>query len=249
MKVSSSPPAGFPAPADADTAGAKAFASVLRDRIDRLHDLDGAGLREEWRRLCRSEPPRLSPDLLRRAIAYRLQELELGGLPKWARQSLALAVVNSGAADTAREPDPKPSAPSLLKPGARLVREWHGRTHVVTVLGDDAFEFEARRHRSLTQIACEITGAHWSGPRFFGLVKRKAETEPKPPASSTAPVHVERALRSSDGRQGQSVDEVRRQAVGAGEPEARCDEAADAPSAGAAKAWRLTQRRKEGVDG
>ena len=59
-----------------------------------------------------------------------------------------------------------------LKPGARLVREWHGRTYVVAVL-DRAFEFNGRRFGSLTQIACEITGAHWSGPRFFGLMKRR----------------------------------------------------------------------------
>jgi Protein of unknown function (DUF2924) len=59
-----------------------------------------------------------------------------------------------------------------LKPGARLVREWRGRTHTVMAL-DDGFEFEGRLYRSLTQIAREITGAHWSGPRFFGLKDRK----------------------------------------------------------------------------
>ena len=147
---------------------------ALRARLDRLRDLDGAALREEWRRLVRSEPPRISRDLMMRAIAYRLQELEFGGLPKWARQSLA----------GARRPGPVPpmqaggadaetGSAAPLKPGARLVREWHGRTHTVAVL-DDAFEFEGRRYRSLTQIAREITGAHWSGPRFFGLTKRRA---------------------------------------------------------------------------
>jgi len=52
-------------------------------------------LRKEWRRLCRSEPPRISRDLLMRAVAYRLQELEFGGLPKWARQSLKSSPVGS----------------------------------------------------------------------------------------------------------------------------------------------------------
>ena len=60
--------------------------------------------------------------------------------------------------------------PSLgLKPGARLVREWRGRTHTVTVT-EDGFEYAGTSYPSLTKIAKKITGAHWSGPRFFGLV-------------------------------------------------------------------------------
>ena len=110
-----------------------------------------------------------------RALAYRLQELEFGGLPKWARQSLAGSAAAADPAAAGGASTPKPALPRL-KPGARLVREWHGRTHAVIVL-DDAFEFEGRRYRSLTQIAREITGAHWSGPRFFGLVKRKMGAE------------------------------------------------------------------------
>ena len=63
-------------------------------------------------------------------------------------------------------PDPGPS----IKPGARLVREWHGRTHTVTVT-EDGFEYAGTNYPSLTKIAKKITGAHWSGPRFFGLVR------------------------------------------------------------------------------
>ena len=142
-------------------------ATSLRMRLDRLQDLDGAALRDEWRRLCRSEPPRISRDLLMRSIAHRLQELKFGGLPKWATQSLAGATVGA-------EPGVKaPRASELrLKPGARLVREWRGRTHTVVVL-KEGFEFEGRPYRSMTQVAREITGAHWSGPRFFGVADRK----------------------------------------------------------------------------
>jgi len=62
--------------------------------------------------------------------------------------------------------------PSIaLKTGATLVREWRGHTHTVLVC-EDGFEHEGRRYRSLTVIAEQITGAHWSGPRFFGLSKR-----------------------------------------------------------------------------
>ncbi len=55
-----------------------------------------------------------------------------------------------------------------LKPGAKLTREWRGETHTVIVL-EDGFEWRGRKWRSLSSIAREITGAHWSGPRFFGL--------------------------------------------------------------------------------
>jgi hypothetical protein len=61
------------------------------------------------------------------------------------------------------------ATPSLsLKPGARLVREWRGRTHTITVT-EDGFEYAGTSYPSLTKIANKITGGHWSGPRFFGL--------------------------------------------------------------------------------
>jgi hypothetical protein len=63
---------------------------------------------------------------------------------------------------------------TLLKPGARLVREWRGRTHTVTVT-EDGFEYAGASYPSLTKIAKKITGAHWSGPRFFGLLAAGAE--------------------------------------------------------------------------
>ena len=63
--------------------------------------------------------------------------------------------------------------PVELRPGTQLVREWHGRTHHVLML-EDGLMFEDRRYASLSQIAREITGAHWSGPRFFGLTSRRA---------------------------------------------------------------------------
>jgi Protein of unknown function (DUF2924) len=163
-------PGGRPVPIDTDPTSSPSMPVPVRARLDRLQDLDGAALREEWRRLCRSEPPRISRDLLMRAIAYRLQELEFGGLPKWARQNLAGSAIGSDPG----EATPKPPRPRV-KPGARLVREWRGRTHTVTVLYG-GFEFEGRPYRSLTHIAVEITGAHWSGPRFFGLTDRKRTT-------------------------------------------------------------------------
>jgi Protein of unknown function (DUF2924) len=60
-----------------------------------------------------------------------------------------------------------------LRPGTRLVREWRGRTHMVAVT-EDGFEYAGKTFPSLTKIAHAITGAHWSGPRFFGLIRKHA---------------------------------------------------------------------------
>ena len=120
-------------------------------------------LRREWRRLHDHDPPRISRDLLILGIGYRLQEIEHSGLSKATRRKLRTL------AKTLRATGRVGSTPSLsLKPGARLIREWHGRTHTVTVT-EDGFEYAGTSYESLTKIAKKITGAHWSGPRFFGL--------------------------------------------------------------------------------
>jgi hypothetical protein len=137
-------------------------------RLSRGRALESASLdsiRREWRRLYRCEPPKISRDLLVRGTDYRRQELEHGGLGKTTRrklETLAKMFRTTGRVG----PDPG----LALKPGARLVREWHGRTHTVTVT-EDGFEYAGTTYSSLTKIAKKITGAHWSGPRFFGLVR------------------------------------------------------------------------------
>ena len=120
-------------------------------------------LRREWRRLYGNEPPRISRDLLVLGVAYRLQEIEHGGLGKATLRKLRTL------AQTLRATGRVGPTPSLsLKPGARLVREWRGHTHTVCVT-EHGFEYAGTNYPSLTKIARKITGAHWSGPRFFGL--------------------------------------------------------------------------------
>jgi hypothetical protein len=136
---------------------------AIEAEINRIRSLGLEALRREWRRLHHSEPPKISRDLLIRGIGYRLQEIEHGGLGKSTRrklQTMAKALRTTGRVA------PTPSL--SLKPGARLLREWHGRTHTVTVM-EDGFEYAGTSYPSLTKIANKITGAHWSGPRFFGL--------------------------------------------------------------------------------
>jgi len=156
------------------------------EQIGCIQQLTLAELRAEWRRLFRTQPPSLSRDLIIRAIAYRLQELTHGGLPKATRRKLA-SLANELKTDGEISADPGPR----IKPGARLVREWRGRTHMVTVT-DEAFDYAGRSYPSLTKVAYAITGARWSGPRFFGL--RSSATRrlaAPPPVADTSCASVE----------------------------------------------------------
>jgi hypothetical protein len=116
-------------------------------------------LRAAWRELYRTEAPQSSADLIARALAWAIEERSQGGLDPVVARELARrhAMTGNGGAGEPR-----------LKPGTRLIRDWGDRRHVVLV-EPDAYVFEDRRYASLSQIATVITGAHWSGPRFFGL--------------------------------------------------------------------------------
>ena len=142
--------------------------SNLDTQIEALLRMSPAALRSKWREVHRSPAPGLSPSLLARGIAYRLQERVHGGLSRSTEKQLAniaRRLTRTGSVDD-------PDAVSL-KPGTRLVRSWNGTIYKVLV-GDDAFEFDGRRYESLSQIARDITGAHWSGPRFFGVKAHSA---------------------------------------------------------------------------
>lgn len=158
--------------------------TTLAKRLAELETMNTAALQTEWRRLFRSQPPSLSRDLLMRAIGYRYQELEYGGVSKAVRRKLRSAGDAVSAEMLAQRESPDPADQSGRRsaadrptplPGARLVREWHGRTHVVTVT-DAGFDYAGRSYRSLTEIAREITGTHWSGPRFFGIGAASGKT-------------------------------------------------------------------------
>ena len=144
--------------------------------LARLEQLTLFDLRGEWRRLYRRPPPkRLSRDLLLRGMAYHLQERAFGGHSKSVLRKLEHA-------GSAKADKPTVNAAPTPKPGTRLIREWHGVTHTVLVHADGA-EWRGQRYRSLTTVARAITGAHWSGPRFFGLRSRRANPDRQPEAS------------------------------------------------------------------
>lgn len=123
-------------------------------------------LNQLWRKLFETDPPQAGKDYLVRRLAYRVQELAHGGL------SLAAGAILDGLGKGNPSQGKTPVTPELATPapGARMIREWQGVEHVVTVL-DDGFEYQGRKFKSLSAVAKVITGTHWSGPLFFGLRK------------------------------------------------------------------------------
>ena len=140
----------------------------VEEELAALATMSSAQLRAEWKRVMRSDLPSFSPDLLHRALAYHVQERRHGGLSPAIRREIERA------ARQLEKTGSVSGSGTMLMPGTRLSRDWHGRTHHVLVL-EGGYLFEERRYRSLTQIASAITGTHWSGPRFFGLNGRHIE--------------------------------------------------------------------------
>ena len=129
-------------------------------------------LRERWQTLIGTMPPGgLSRDLLMRVIADQLQEAALGGLPPAAKRKLAALTRNAESDAGSRQAPPCSASnqgPSLCARGAvRRTPSW---------CWTDGFEHQGKRYASLTQIASAVTGTHWSGPRFFGLVTPQQPT-------------------------------------------------------------------------
>lgn len=118
-------------------------------------------LQERWSAVGAEPPPTVPAALLRRLLGQRLQERRHGVLPVMVVRELErMASSQPLAAPVVRRP--------ALTNGTRLIREWNGQTIAVEVV-DGGFVKDGRTYRSLSEIACEVTGAHWSGPRFFGL--------------------------------------------------------------------------------
>ncbi len=123
----------------------------------------------QWNKLGAGEAPRLPDPLFRRLTAQMLQERRYGDVPAIIRREL---VRLAEAAPEAVEKSRPSVMPLRLSDGTRLIREWNGRT-IEVLVREDTFEWEGRIYKSLSHIAREVTGAHWSGPRFFGMATRR----------------------------------------------------------------------------
>ncbi len=121
-----------------------------------IEHLDRPGCLDRWREVFGRPPPKyLSPQFMKRVLIWELQNRELGGLSAKTERRLHQIALGK-------------TPPATLKPGSHLVREWNGRTYQVEVV-DGGFVMDGKTWRSLSAIAKHITGAHWSGPRFFGV--------------------------------------------------------------------------------
>lgn len=137
----------------------------LEQAVDLLADLPHPDLATQWFASCGTPAPKgISRKLLVLALAYHIQTDAYGDMDS--RTNRYLRAITSGTLDA---PPPRVSAASTLKPGMRLMREWNGRTHIVDVI-NDGFRWNGQFHASLSAVAWAITGARWSGPRFFGLL-------------------------------------------------------------------------------
>jgi hypothetical protein len=140
-------------------------------QVAALPEKSTAELKQLWRDLYDREPPSGNKPFLIKRLAYRIQELAYGGLSARAEAKLNVLI---------EEEDRRVKGlPSLRKgdrpiAGTRLIRQWQGVEHTVTVL-DDGFEYQGRSYKSLSAIARAITGTRWNGPLFWGLRNRSAK--------------------------------------------------------------------------
>lgn len=139
--------------------------ATILAQVAALSRLDRTEMQERWRALFDTEPPGYGTELMRRRIAYRIQELAYGGISTATRQRLRDI-------DAAAQRSKKPTDPSVPIIGTVLIKEWGGERHDVTVI-QDGFQYRGQRHSSLSSIARLITGTNWNGFRFFGLRGQK----------------------------------------------------------------------------
>ena len=124
--------------------------------ISEIEALDRAACLDRWREAFRRSPPKyLSPQFMKRVLIWEVQNRALGGVS--VKTTRRLKQIAAGQ-----------TLPSTAKPGSHLVREWNGRTYQVEVV-EGGYVMDGKSWRSLSAIAKYITGAHWSGPRFFGV--------------------------------------------------------------------------------
>lgn len=149
-----------------------------------LEALDRTELGERWTSLMKRPAPKAASRVfLLRALSYELQSQHAPDLSKSDQKALALCLKGAGSSSDQVHERSLPAGAStrslqlkprtVLVPGSRLVREWNGHPYTVSVI-EEGFVYKDRTWTSLSAIAKDITGAHWSGPRFFGLHKATA---------------------------------------------------------------------------
>jgi hypothetical protein len=138
--------------------------SVLA-QLAALPEKSTAELKQLWRELYDREPPSHNRPFLIKRLAYRIQELAYGGLSARAEAKLAVLIEEE---DRRVRGLPSPRKGDRPIAGTRLIRQWQGVEHTVSVL-DDGFEYQGAKYRSLSAVARTIAGTRWNGWVFFGV--------------------------------------------------------------------------------
>ena len=150
-------------------------------RVAALPEMPMAELKRLWRELYGNEPPQFNRPFLVKRLAYRIQELTHGGLSDGARFKMRALLQEIGADELASPRlgtgARRQRAADSPVPGTRLIREWRGDRHEVTVLAE-GYAYGGRQYRSLSAIARAITGTQWNGPAFFGFRSGKLRKTP-----------------------------------------------------------------------
>lgn len=142
---------------------------MVLTRVAALKTTPTPALKKMWQELFDTEPPAYNRRFLESRLAYRIQELTYGGLSRATLERLEVLAENLDGGDVTKRRQRVKDRPIT---GTRLVREWQGVEHCVTVL-DDGFEYQGRPYRSLSAIARAITGTRWNGLIFFGLKNQR----------------------------------------------------------------------------
>lgn len=149
-------------------AGVQPRGTQITLSIDALAQMGREGLLDLWPKMMGTVVPRsMSKGLLRRFLAFELQAQADRGLSKTELTEIARVGARSSRAKTTR-----------MAQGSRFLREWNGVTHVVERT-EAGYLWNGEVHASLSAIAKAITGAHWSGPRFFGVKAASSTAENK----------------------------------------------------------------------
>ena len=142
---------------------------MVLTRVAALKTTPTPGLKKMWQELFDTEPPPYNRRFLESRLAYRIQELAYGGLSRATLERLEVLAETLDGGDVTKRRQRVKDRPIT---GTRLIREWQGVEHCVTVL-DDGFEYQGRPYRSLSAIARAITGTRWNGLIFFGLKNQR----------------------------------------------------------------------------
>ena len=143
---------------------------MVLTRVAALKSTPTPGLKKMWQELFDNDPPAYNRRFLESRLAYRIQELAYGGLSRATLERLEVLAEHLDGGDVTKRRQRVKDRPIT---GTRLIREWQGVEHGVTVL-DDGFEYQGRPYRSLSAIARAITGTRWNGLIFFGLKNQRS---------------------------------------------------------------------------